>query len=109
MTIKKGDRVLVMTGKDRGKSGVITKVFPKTDRITVEGVNALKKHTKPNAKYPHGGVLEFFGPIRRDNVQLVCGNCEKRTRIKTQETADGTIRICMHCKQAVDTKKAGKK
>lgn len=68
--VKSGDAVVVITGKDKGKEGKVTRVIPKTSRVVVEGVNMVKKHTKPNARNPQGGIIEMEAPIHASNVML---------------------------------------
>jgi large subunit ribosomal protein L24 len=71
MRIKKGDTVKVISGANRGKEGTVQKVFPKTDRVIVEGVNVIKKHAKPTQSNPDGGILEYEAPIHVSNVMIV--------------------------------------
>jgi large subunit ribosomal protein L24 len=68
--VRKDDVVVVITGKDKGKQGKVTKVLPKTGRVVVEGVNMVKKHTKPSAKNMQGGIIEMEAPIHSSNVML---------------------------------------
>ena len=79
--IRKNDNVIVTTGKDRGKRGRVLKVLPEKNRVIVEGVNIIKRHTKPNPqKNIKGGVVEREAPLHASNVQLVCPECGKPTR-----------------------------
>ena len=71
MKIKKGDKVQVIAGEARGKSGTVLRVFPKTNRVLVEGVNIIKKHAKPTQANPDGGILEYEAPIHASNVMFV--------------------------------------
>lgn len=103
MKLRKGDNVIILSGADKGKKGLITKVLLGKDRIVVEGVNARKKNMKPNTKQPHGGIIEFFAPINSSNAMLVCTSCSKPTRVAHKVTASGKIRICKKCNQATDT------
>jgi len=68
--VRKDDTVVVITGKDKGKEGKVKKVLPKTGRVVVEGVNMVKKHTKPSAKNMQGGIIEMEAPIHSSNVML---------------------------------------
>lgn len=68
--IKKGDQVVVLSGKDRGRSGRVLRVMPKKDRLVVEGVNVIKRHTRPSQRNPKGGILEKEAPIHISNVKL---------------------------------------
>ncbi|MDR0920791.1 MAG: 50S ribosomal protein L24 [Lactobacillales bacterium] len=74
MFVKKGDKVKVITGKDKNKEGVVLAAFPKKDKVLVEGVNIVKKHQKPNALNPQGGILEVEAPIHVSNVQVLDEN-----------------------------------
>jgi len=81
MDIKKDDQVLVMSGNDRGKKGRVLKVFPKKNRIIVEGVHFIKRHTKPSQVNPQGGIVEKESPIHVSNVMLICPVTGSPTRI----------------------------
>jgi large subunit ribosomal protein L24 len=69
--IKKGDRVVVLAGKDKGRQGAITQVFPKADRVVVEGLNMVKRHTRPSQGDPQGGIKNFEAPLHVSNVAIV--------------------------------------
>lgn len=86
MKILKGDKVRVISGANRGKEGTVLKTFPKGDTLIVEGVNTVKKHTKPSQANPDGGILEFEAPIHASNVMIVDG--KETTRIGTKEITD---------------------
>ena len=90
MRIRKNDKVRVMSGNDRGKEGKVLKVFPDKNRIIVEKINMMKRHTKASKDMPQGGILEQEGPIEASNVLLVCPNTGKPTRIGKQLLSDGT-------------------
>ena len=105
--LRKNDNVLVITGKDRGKKGRVLKVVPsKTGkvRLIVEGVNLIKRHTKPNpGKNVKGGIVERESALAVANVQLVCPECSNPTRVGRQKLDDGRrVRICRKCKGVVD-------
>jgi large subunit ribosomal protein L24 len=74
MFVKKGDKVKVISGKDKNKEGVVLAAFPKKDKVIVEGVNIMKKHQKPNQAAPQGGILEVEAPIHVSNVMVLDGN-----------------------------------
>jgi large subunit ribosomal protein L24 len=74
MFVKKGDKVKVISGKDKGKEGVVLTAMPKKDKVIVEGVNVMKKHQKPNATNPQGGIIEVEAPIHVSNVQVLDAN-----------------------------------
>ena len=90
MRIKKGDLVRVIAGNDRGKEGKILKVFPAKNRIIVEKVNLIKRHTRASKDVPQGGIIEKEGPINATNVMLVCPNTGKQTRIGKDVLSDGS-------------------
>ena len=90
MRIRKNDKVRVMSGNDRGKEGKVLKVFPAQNRIIVEKINMIKRHTKASKDMPQGGILEQEAPIEASNVLLVCPNTGKPTRIGKQLLSDGS-------------------
>ncbi len=90
LQIKKGDKVVVIAGKDKGKTGRVLRVFPKKQRLIVEGVSMIKRHTKPNAAYPEGGIIEREASIHISNVQLADPRTDKPTRIGFKFLEDGT-------------------
>src|SRR6476619_5522902 len=102
--IKKNDTVTVMTGKDRGKQGRVLKVLPENNRLVVEGVNFIKRHTKPNPQRQiKGGVVEREAPLHASNVQLLCPECSTATRIGRRILGAGRkVRICRKCDGVVD-------
>ena len=102
--VRKNDNVLVTTGKDRGKRGRVLKVLPAKNRLVVEGVNIIKRHTKPNpGRQIKGGIIEREAPLHASNVQLVCPECSKMTRVGHKILADGRkVRICRKCEGVVD-------
>jgi large subunit ribosomal protein L24 len=105
--IRKNDNVLVITGKDRGKRGRVLKVIPGVQgkiRLIVEGVNMIKRHTRPNpGKNIKGGIVEREASLHASNVQLVCPECGAQTRIGHKTLGDGRkVRICRKCEGVVD-------
>ena len=102
--IRKNDNVVVTTGKDRGKRGRVMRVVPDKNRLIVEGVNMIKRHTKPNPqRNVKGGVVEREAALHASNVQLVCPECGKPTRIGKKVLGDGRkVRICRKCEGVVD-------
>ena len=102
--VRKNDNVVVITGKDRGKRGRVLKVLPAKNRVVVEGVNIIKRHTKPNpGKQIKGGVVEREAPLHASNVQVVCPECGAATRIGHKILGDGRkVRICRKCEGVVD-------
>lgn len=93
MHVKTGDKVKVLTGKDKGKEGVITKAFPKKDRVIVEGVNVVKKHTKPSNTNPSGGIVEKEAPIHVSNVMLIDPSTNQPTRVGYKVVDGKKVRI----------------
>ena len=101
--VKKGDTVLVLTGKDRGKRGKVVSVFPKEERVIVEGVNMVKRHTKPNQRVMQGGIIDKEAPIHVSNVKVVCARCGEPTRIGRVWLDDGRlVRKCKECGEVID-------
>ena len=103
-SIRKNDNVLVVTGKDRGKRGRVLRVLPERNRLIVEGVNIIKRHTKPNpSRSIQGGIVEREASVHASNVQLVCPECGAQTRIGRKVLGDGRkVRICSKCEGVVD-------
>ncbi|HUT44348.1 MAG TPA: 50S ribosomal protein L24 [Desulfobacterales bacterium] len=101
--IKKDDKVKVLTGKDKGKIGKVLKVIRKKNRILVENINMVKRHSRPSAKNKQGGIVEGEATIPRSNVMLMCNKCITPVRMRTQRLEDGKkIRVCRKCNEAVD-------
>jgi large subunit ribosomal protein L24 len=102
--IRRNDTVVITTGKDSGKRGRVLKVLPLRNRLIVEGVNLIKRHTRPNPQRNiKGGIVEREASLHASNVQLVCPECGKMTRVGHQLLADGRkIRICRKCEGVVD-------
>jgi large subunit ribosomal protein L24 len=102
--IRKNDSVVVTTGKDRGKRGRVLKVLPEKNRVVVEGVNFIKRHTKPNPQRNiKGGLVEREASLHASNVQLVCPECGKPTRLGRKILGDGRkVRVCRKCEGVVD-------
>jgi large subunit ribosomal protein L24 len=88
MKIRKNDNIVVIAGNDSGKTGKVLKVFPKTSRIIIEGINLRKRHTKPNQKNPQGGILEKEAPIHVSNVMILDPTNNEPTRIGSQLILD---------------------
>jgi large subunit ribosomal protein L24 len=98
MKIRKGDRVQVLTGKDRGKTGTVSRSIPTRGKVIVDGVNIAKKHQKPTSATTQGGIIDKEMPIPVANVAVVCGACGKPTRVGYRFESDGTkVRICRKC------------
>jgi large subunit ribosomal protein L24 len=96
--VKKGDTVLVTSGKDRGKRGKVLRVNPTKGTAVVERVNTQKKHTRPNPqKNIQGGILDREAGIRMSNLQVICPSCGEATRTGSHRTAEGAKRFCKKC------------
>jgi len=104
ISIRKGDTVRVLTGRDAGKSGRVLSVNPRKNTLIVEHANIIKRHTRPNpAKNIKGGIVEKEGPVHASNVQIVCGSCGKHARIGHQTLPSGTkVRACKRCGATLD-------
>lgn len=98
MNVKKGDRVKVIAGKDKGKEGEIIRSVPSKGRVVVEKVNVVKKAMRPTQKNPQGGISSMEAPIDVSNVMLVCPSCKKPTRVGHRIKDDGKkVRVCKKC------------
>ena len=101
MKIKKGDSVLIISGKDKGKTGKITKAFPKELKVLVDGINMRKKHVKPKREGEKGQVVEVPSAINASNVKIICPKCGKATRLGCKIENDNKHSICKKCKQTI--------
>lgn len=99
MKIKKGDTVLIISGKDKGKKGKVLKAFPKERRITVEGVNIRKKTLKARRAGEKGQIIEFTAPIYASNIKLICSKCGKAVRVGYKIGDKEKYRVCKKCGQ----------
>ncbi len=103
MQIKKNDNILVISGKEKGKRGRVIAVFPSTNRVLVEKLNMIKRHTRPNQQLRQGGIVEKESPLSAANVQLVCSKCDKPTTVSRQAQGEGTrARVCKNCNEVID-------
>lgn len=102
LTIRKGDRVHVIAGKDKGKEGKVLRAMPETQRVVVENVHMIKKHTRPTQKNQQGGIVEMEGTIHVSNVMVVCPNCGQPTRVGRRRDDGVRIRICKKCGKDID-------
>ncbi|MDY0101027.1 MAG: 50S ribosomal protein L24 [Bacilli bacterium] len=93
MKIKKGDKVIVISGGDKGVEGIVQAVYPKLNKVVVEGVNVHKRHRKPSQQTPEGSIVEMYVPIDASNVQLVDPKTKKPTRVKIVREKDQKIRV----------------
>jgi large subunit ribosomal protein L24 len=108
--IRRGDRVLVLTGKDAGKQGAVDRLVA-PDRIVIEGINIAKRHQKPRARQgrndrspriQQGGIIEVARPLHVSNVMIVCPSCSRPTRVAHSAAPNGkSVRVCRHCGEAL--------
>ncbi|MDD5423457.1 MAG: 50S ribosomal protein L24 [Candidatus Omnitrophica bacterium] len=100
--IKKNDIVFVLSGRSRGKTGKVFRIFPKKERALVEGVNYVKKHVRKTKNDQQGGVAQKESPIQISNLALFCKTCNKSARVGVSVLADGTrARFCKRCKEVI--------
>ena len=101
MDVRKGDRVRVITGKDKGGEGRVIQAFPSDERVLVEGVNRIKKHTKITSTQrgaQSGGIVTQEAPVHVSNVQVICPSCNKPARVGHRRNEGGkTVRVCRRC------------
>lgn len=102
MKIKKGDTVIMIKGKDRGRSGVVIKALPKQNKVIVEGLNLVKKHIKPKKVGEKGEIIEIPRAVYVSNVKLICPICKKPTRVGYLKEGNKKKRLCKKCKQTFD-------
>lgn len=101
MHIKKGDNVLVLSGKDKGRRGKVLQSFPKKHTVVVEGINAVKKHTKPTREMRQGGIIEKAQPMVASKLMLICPRCNKPTKIKREREENKRVRRCKKCGETI--------
>jgi len=103
MNIRRNDTVLVIAGKDKGKKGKVRFAYPKDERLLVEGVNFIKKHSRARGEVKQAGVIEREAPIHVSNVMLLCSKCNHPARVGFHFLADGKkVRICRSCGEVID-------
>jgi large subunit ribosomal protein L24 len=101
--IKKNDTVMVVAGKEKGKTGKVLKVLPKKERAVVEKVNFIKRHMRPGAHSRQGGIVEKENPINISNLMVVCGKCTDPTRVGRRVLEDGSrVRYCKKCDEILE-------
>ncbi|MBW2019434.1 MAG: 50S ribosomal protein L24 [Deltaproteobacteria bacterium] len=102
--IKKDDKVRIIAGKEKGKIGKVLKVIRDKERVIIENVNFVKRHSKPRGQTRQGGIIEKEAPIHWSNVMLMCNKCINPVRIKMQSLEDGRmVRVCRKCGEIIDT------
>jgi len=100
--LKKGDTVITLAGRDRGKTGKILKIFPKEGRAVVEGVNFIKKHMRRTRQDQQGGIIQREGPVNITNIAILCKSCNRPARIGVTLLSDGSkSRFCKKCKEMI--------
>jgi|SRR4051812_45876537 large subunit ribosomal protein L24 len=108
MNIKKGDTVLIISGKDKGKEGTVSRALPQTSKIIVEGRNVVKKHVRPQGQTRQGGIIEKAMPLHVSNVMLKCTECGEATRVAHDRRPMGAdqkerpVRICKKCNKVIE-------
>ena len=109
LNVKKGDTVLIIAGKDKGKTGKVISCDPTSHRVVVEDCNIITKHQKPRGANQPGGRNKVAGPIDVSNVQIVCPDCHKATRVGHKIEGDTKTRVCQKCGASLEQKKVEKK
>ncbi len=103
MKIRKNDTVLVIAGKDKGKKGKVRTSMPVDERVIIEGVNMIKKHSRAQGVARQAGIIEREAPIHVSKVMFLCSKCNKPARLGFQTLEDGKkVRVCRNCKEVVD-------
>lgn len=101
--IKKNDLVMVIAGKEKGKSGRVLRILPEKERVIVEKINFVKRHTRPHGRQRQGGILEKEAPLHLSNVMLLCEKCNKPVRIGYRLIEEGKkVRFCRKCGELFD-------
>jgi large subunit ribosomal protein L24 len=101
--IRKNDSVMVISGKERGKTGKVLRVNPKEDAVIIERINVVKRHTKPRGPQQAGGIIEKEASIPASNIMIMCDKCNAPVRIGRKVLADGNkVRLCRRCGEALD-------
>jgi len=102
-TIRKNDTVMVIAGRDRGKTGKVLRVLPERGRLTVERLNMVKRHTKARGAQAPSGIVEKEAPLDRSNVMIMCDKCNAPVRMGKRRLEDGrTVRVCRACNEQLD-------
>ncbi|MBD3368923.1 50S ribosomal protein L24 [Candidatus Fermentibacteria bacterium] len=102
MEIRRGDKVKVITGEERGKTGKVLKVFPDQERAIVEGLNFIQRHTRPSSRQQQGGIVEKEAPIHLSNLRIVCPGCGEAKGLSIERDPDGTRRRkCKSCGEMI--------
>lgn len=102
MHVKKGDTVVVIAGKDKGKRGKVLVALPRKKKVIVEGVNLVKRHMRPTRKISQGGIIEKEAPVAAANVLLYCPRCERPVRAGKKVLPESKVRICKKCGEVLE-------
>jgi large subunit ribosomal protein L24 len=108
MNIKKGDTVLIIAGKDKGKRGTVSRALPQAEKVIVEGLNIVKKHVRPQGQTRQGGVIEKAMPLHVSNTMLICTECGEPTRVGHDRRPMGAdqkmrpVRVCKKCHKVIE-------
>ena len=103
MKIRKNDTVLVIAGKDRGKKGKVRKALPKEDKIIIEGLNMIKRHSRTKGQAKQAGIIELESPLHVSKVMIICSKCAKPARVGIRFLEDGKrVRFCRACSEVID-------
>jgi len=103
MKIRKNDTVLVIAGKDKGKTGKVRFAYPKDERVMVDGINFIKRHIRARGRVRQAGIIQLEAPIPVSNVMLLCSRCNRPTRVGFHFLEDGRkVRVCNRCSEVID-------
>jgi large subunit ribosomal protein L24 len=103
MKIRKGDNVLVIRGRDKGRKGRVVQSFPKDYQVQVEGVNVVKRHAKATSTVTQAGIIEKEMPLAISKIVLICPICNKPTKVRGKSIADGSnVRLCSKCEEIIE-------
>jgi large subunit ribosomal protein L24 len=103
MNIRKDDTVLVITGKDKNKKGKVRFAYPKKQKVLVEGINFVKKHSKAKGAARQAGIIDLEAPLHISKVMLLCNKCNKPSRVGVRKLEDGrSVRFCRACNEVID-------
>jgi large subunit ribosomal protein L24 len=105
LKFKKGDKVVITQGKDKGRKGTIEVVFPKKQKVLIQGINIYKKHVKGH-QGQKGGIYDIPRPLEFSKISLVCPNCKKKTRVGFKTAGEEKVRVCRKCKREIKTSKS---
>ena len=103
MKVKRNDTVVILSGKDEGKKGKVRRAIPKENKVIVEGINMIKRHSRARRAIRQAGIIELEAPIHVSKVMLVCNKCDKSTRVGSLFLEnDKKVRVCHHCKEMIE-------